>query len=92
MKRRVEKDLLEWKQKADRKPLVLMGARQVGKTWLMESFARKNFANAHIIDFRERPDYGSVFIGSKNPADLLPKLSAVMGRAVGSGDRFCHSA
>ena len=82
MKRRIEAELLKWKEQVGRKPLVLMGARQVGKTWLMEDFARKNFARAHIIDFRENPDYGSVFMGSKDPVDLLPKLSAVMGRKI----------
>ena len=82
MKRRIEVELLDWKRRVERKPLVLLGARQVGKTWLMENFARKNFEHAHIIDFREHPDYGSVFMGSKDPADLLPKLSAVMGRKI----------
>ena len=82
MKRRVETDLLSWKSRAGRKPLVLMGARQVGKTWLMEDFAHRNFANVHTVDFRENPDYGSVFMRSKDPAVLLPKLSAVMGRKI----------
>ena len=82
MKRRIENDLLEWQRRAERKPLVLMGARQVGKTWIMEDFARKNFEHVHIVDFRENPDYASLFMGSKDPANLLPKLSAVMGRKV----------
>ena len=57
MKRRIEAEIFAWKMQAHRKPLVLMGARQVGKTWLMEDFARKNFKHAHVIDFREHPDY-----------------------------------
>ena len=56
MKRRVEADFLKWKERTDRKPLVLMGARQVGKTWLMVDFAHKNFEHVHVIDFRENPD------------------------------------
>ena len=82
MKRRIEAEIFAWKRQAYRKPLVLMGARQVGKTWLMEDFARKNFKHAHVIDFREHPDYGSIFMGSKDPADLLPKLSAVLGQKI----------
>ena len=82
MKRRAEADFLKWKAQTDRKPLVLMGARQVGKTWLMVDFAHKNFEHVHVIDFRENPDYASIFMGSKDPADLLPKLSAVMGRKI----------
>ena len=82
MKRHIEAEFLRWKERPGRKPLVLMGARQVGKTWLMEDFARKNFEHAHIVDFREHPDFGSIFMNSKDPADLLPKLSAVMGRKI----------
>ena len=85
MKRRIEAEIFAWKMQAHRKPLVLMGARQVGKTWLMEDFARKNFKHAHVIDFREHPDYGSIFMRSKDPADLLPKLSAVFGQKIDIG-------
>ena len=41
--------LAHWKNARKRKPLVLMGARQVGKTWLMEEFARKEFPGRHVI-------------------------------------------
>ena len=43
MVRKVYKQLIEWNKRADRKPLILMGARQVGKTWLMEEFARNEY-------------------------------------------------
>lgn len=41
--------LVEWKNSRKRKPLVLFGARQVGKTWLMEEFAKHEFADNHVI-------------------------------------------
>ena len=44
MVRKAYKEILEWHKKANRKPLILMGARQVGKTWLMEEFARNEYA------------------------------------------------
>lgn len=43
------KNIVKWKNKARRKPLILMGARQVGKTWLMEEFARKEFPDDFVI-------------------------------------------
>ena len=45
MKRKLMNNLIEWKTKENRKPLVLWGARQVGKTWLMKEFGRQFFSN-----------------------------------------------
>ena len=50
MKRDVGVEFFRWKERKDRKPLVLMGARQVGKTWLMENFGRENFSKVHFFD------------------------------------------
>ena len=43
MKRLLYNSLIEWKQKKDRKPLILNGARQVGKTWLLNEFAKSEY-------------------------------------------------
>lgn len=51
MKRYAIKELYEWKNKANRKPLILQGARQVGKTWLMKEFAKEAFARSIYINF-----------------------------------------
>jgi len=59
--------------------MVLMGARQVGKTWLMKDFGRRNFAHVHVFDFVDTPDLASVFAGSKNPDEILPKLEVIGG-------------
>ena len=82
MQREVEKQLLEWKDRADRKPLVLMGARQVGKTWLMRHFAKKNFAHVHEFNFDDKPVLATFFRDSKDPQDILPKLSIFSGRKI----------
>ena len=44
MVRKAYKEILKWDKRANKKPLILMGARQVGKTWLMEEFARNEYA------------------------------------------------
>lgn len=51
MKRYAIKELYEWRNKANRKPLILQGARQVGKTWLMKEFAKEAFARSIYINF-----------------------------------------
>ena len=79
MKRDVFSSFLAWKEKKDRKPLVLMGARQVGKTWLMRDFGKRNFAQVHEFNFDGSADLASVFVNTKKPDDLLRKLSIIGG-------------
>lgn len=82
MIRFAEKAFSEWKNRKNRKPLVLLGARQVGKSWLMQEFGRKNFATVHEFSFQGNEDLASIFNHSKRPVDLLPKLSAFSGRKI----------
>lgn len=51
MKRKLMSKLIEWKTKENRKPLVIWGSRQVGKTWLMKEFGRKFFSSSIYISF-----------------------------------------
>ena len=48
MQRDVFKKIIDWNSSSKRKPLILMGARQVGKTWLMEEFAKQNYPGKHV--------------------------------------------
>ena len=82
MKRFVEDDILAWKDRADRKPLVLMGARQVGKTWLMRDFGKRNFARVHEFNFDGSTDLASLFTHTKKPDELLRKLSIIDGAKI----------
>ena len=82
MKRDIESRLLDWKSRADRKPLVLMGARQVGKTWLMREFGKRNFARVHEFNFDEQQGLSEFFRGTKDPQDVLPKLAALSGARI----------
>ena len=82
MKRDVEIEFSRWKDRKDRKPLILMGARQVGKTWLMENFGRKNFSRVHFFDFVAMPDLATVFRATKEPDEILPKLEIISGAKI----------
>jgi predicted AAA+ superfamily ATPase len=50
MKRKLYSKLLEWKDSADRKPLIIYGARQVGKTWLLKEFGNKEYKNMVYVN------------------------------------------
>ncbi len=56
-------ELEKWEKRPTRKPLVIRGARQVGKTWLVCEFARANFQNLVEINFDETPEKQQLFTG-----------------------------
>ncbi len=61
MKRTVMQQLIEWKQDKQRKPLLIQGARQVGKTWLMRSFGKEHFKNVAYLSMDQNPRLKAVF-------------------------------
>ncbi|RQW79595.1 MAG: DUF4143 domain-containing protein [Geobacter sp.] len=80
MKRLVEKQVLEWKNSARRKPLVLRGARQVGKTWLAVNILGKQFERCIKIDLEKRRDLHALFQGSLDPKEIVEGLEISEGR------------
>ncbi len=74
MFRRVHEQLKSWKNRARRKPLILKGARQVGKTWSVKSFGKELFNETVVIDFEKTPDRCSAFNESLNPRSILQSL------------------
>lgn len=73
MKREIYKKLLVWKQDKYRKPLVLRGARQVGKTYILNEFT-KEYANSLYINFEKMPDVAPLFAGNIEPKNIIKKL------------------
>lgn len=61
MKRKIYKQLLKWKENKDRKPLMLLGARQVGKTWIMQHFGKKEYKNVAYINCDDEPRMKQLF-------------------------------
>lgn len=78
MKREVEKELLEWKNKSDRLPLIIRGARQVGKSYTVERFGLTHFSNLLVVNFEEKPVFGSCF-ETLEILSILNKLSNLAG-------------
>lgn len=76
---KIERDILstlkKWRHAEDRKPILLKGARQIGKTWVMKTFGEECFAHWVKFDFDEQPELKSVFQTSKNPERILKELA-----------------
>ena len=79
MKRRAEKELTAWLHSTPRKPLVVNGARQVGKTWLVTDFAKRHFeSTAHVV-FLNNEEAQRAFDGSLDANRLLMLIGALTG-------------
>lgn len=74
MERKIYKDLLSWKNSQDRKPLILQGARQVGKTYIVNYFAGKEYANSIYCNF-EKDQKLHGFFRDLTPASIIKKLA-----------------
>lgn len=79
-------DLAKWKEDVERKPLVLKGARQVGKTWLMEEFGKTFYKDYVIFNFDENEELGSIFETNKNPHRIIELLSLISGKKIVPGE------
>ena len=82
MKRLVEKEVLEWKESLRRKPLIIRGARQVGKTWLVENVLADQFDGFVKIDLEKRRDLHVHFAGNLEPQTILRSLEVAAGRII----------
>ncbi len=84
MKRDIETDLLRWKNNPRRMPLLLRGARQVGKTHLIEKFGREEFENSVILNFEEYPEYKNCF-KTLQPNRIINAIELVTNHTIQSG-------
>ena len=82
MKRFAISQLTAWKNLANRKPLVIRGARQVGKTWLMKEFGKQEFKNFVYINFDSNPDMANLFEGSLQISRLIAGLQIYSGQKI----------
>ena len=86
MKRNAMRDLVQWKESEDRKPMVLKGARQVGKTWLMKEFGSNYYQNYVYFNFDEEDELKSIFEKKKNPQRIIELLSMIADEKILPGD------
>jgi len=82
MYRKAMNELIAWKESTRRKPLVLKGARQVGKTWLMNEFANAEYDDSIYISFDKDVDAIRLFDETKDPKLLLQRMALMHGKTV----------
>lgn len=83
MERRLYQKLLDWKKKEGRKPLLLTGARQVGKTYLLKKFGDKEFEQCIFINLdREKGRYAPIFEGSIVPEEIIARIETFAGQKI----------
>lgn len=81
LKRKIEQRLTEWKNTPNKKPLIIKGCRQCGKTFSVLEFAKRNYTHVVYLNFFENPDYTSVFAGSLEIDNIIMMLSALLGKS-----------
>ncbi|NPD47137.1 ATP-binding protein [Lentimicrobium sp. S6] len=79
MKRELYKKLVKWKDSKNRKPLVLQGARQVGKTYLVDDFAKQEYKKYLYLNFEKDIELDSLFESSLDPKKLIDNISFYKG-------------
>jgi predicted AAA+ superfamily ATPase len=82
MERQIIEKLRQWKIKRNRKPLILQGARQVGKTWILKYFGKVEFEDVAYFNFDEQEGLKEFFKTTKNPQRIIQKLSSIHGRKI----------
>jgi len=75
MQRKIKEHLVNWKLKKGRKPLILQGARQVGKTYSLKEFGKEYFSKVHYLNFEEEPQIKKIFERDLIPARILQEIS-----------------
>ncbi|WP_432650051.1 ATP-binding protein [Huintestinicola sp.] len=82
MKRKITQQLMEWKKSQTRKPLILNGARQVGKTFILREFGRENYKNTVYINLESNGTVASIFNDDISPSKLIKYLEAETGERI----------
>jgi len=86
MKRNAFDKLMAWKNDPERKPLILKGARQVGKTWLMNEFGSLQYKSCVYFNFDEEDELKSIFTTNKNPQRIIELLGLLKGQKIIPGE------
>lgn len=84
MKRSLESELRAWKQREEHLPILLRGARQVGKSYLVEQFGKDHFEDVAVVDFERRPEMKKAFF-TREPKEILTNLEFALKKPIQSG-------
>ena len=82
MRRYIKEQLIEWKNRKDRKPLILKGARQVGKTYILKEFGEEQYENVAYFNFDHDEALKELFVSTKDPKRILEQLVFATGKVI----------
>ncbi len=82
MKRTINKNLTAWKNSKDRKPLILRGARQVGKTYTLQEFGKTGFSRCHYVNFENDEQLSALFENDLSPARIINELQFYLNTSI----------
>lgn len=82
MKRFILNELIKWKESKYRKPLILKGERQIGKTYILKQFGKENYEGVAYFNFDHDEDLYNLFNNTKNPKRILEQLAFIYGKAI----------
>ena len=85
MQRDTMQELITWKNRPNRKPLIVQGARQTGKTWLIKHFAQAEFDDYVLLDFMYDTQARSIFDGSLDPRRIIKLIELRSGKTITPG-------
>lgn len=86
MRRRIYDRLVEWKDSPDRRPLILEGVRQCGKTYIMREFGKENYRSVIYLNFEKNEGLGELFDGELDPKVIIGHIIRLTSRRVTEGD------
>ena len=100
MQRQITQELLTWKNDPARKPLILKGVRQCGKTWILKQFGKEHFTDTAYFNFEGNTSLHNVFVADLNPDRILTELGLLRGSPILPGTtllifdeiQFCPAA
>jgi len=100
MKRSITDKLLEWKEDNDRKPLLLEGVRQCGKTYILKEFGKENYKSTVYINFEDDPQLGDIFEPNLDSIRIVEDIGTTMREKINPGStliifdeiQFCNRA
>lgn len=85
MKRFIDQELLDWKRRHRRKPLIVRGARQVGKTYSIRSFGENHFDNLALVDLERNPELHRIFSGRLDAKQIIADMEIFLRQKIQSG-------
>ncbi|MGN0807203.1 MAG: ATP-binding protein [Candidatus Coproplasma sp.] len=85
MERKIEQEFLKWKNSANRKPLLIYGARQIGKTYSTLDFGKKYYVNVAYCNFEYNKELSSIFEKNLDTKRIISSLSVILGMQIDAG-------